>query len=46
MRQAAKTPPRDLIATLVIVYSSRTNNTKAIAEIIHQEVGGTLVALA
>ena len=29
----------------LIVYLSRTNNTKAIAEIIHQEVGGTLVAL-
>ncbi len=31
--------------TLLIVYLSRTNNTKAIAEIIHQKVGGTLVAL-
>jgi flavodoxin len=30
---------------ILIVYLSRTNNTKAIAEIIHQEVGGTLVAL-
>ena len=29
----------------LIVYLSRTNNTKAIAEIIHQEVGGSLVAL-
>ena len=29
----------------LIVYLSRTNNTKAIAEIIHQRVGGTLVAL-
>jgi hypothetical protein len=29
----------------LIVYLSRTNNTKAIAEIIHQKVGGTLVAL-
>jgi flavodoxin len=27
------------------VYLSRTNNTKAIAEIIHENVGGTLVAL-
>ena len=27
------------------VYLSRTNNTKAIAEMIHREVGGTLVAL-
>ena len=29
----------------LIVYLSRTNNTKAIAEMIHQKVGGTLVAL-
>jgi flavodoxin len=30
---------------ILIVYLSRTTNTKAIAEIIHQKVGGTLVAL-
>jgi len=30
---------------VLIVYLSRTNNTKAIAEIIHQKVGGTMVAL-
>lgn len=30
---------------ILIVYLSRTNNTKAIAEIIHEYVGGTLVAL-
>jgi flavodoxin len=30
---------------ILIVYLSRTNNTKAIAEIIHQWVGGNLVAL-
>ena len=35
------TPPNKVL----IVYLSRTNNTKAIAEIIHQNVGGTLVAL-
>jgi len=29
----------------LIVYLSRTNNTKAIAEIIHRKIGGTLVAL-
>jgi flavodoxin len=29
----------------LIVYLSRTNNTKAVAEIIHRKVGGTLVAL-
>lgn len=30
---------------ILIVYLSRTNNTKAIAEIINQKVGGDLVAL-
>ena len=30
---------------VLIVYLSRTNNTKAIAKIIHNDVGGTLVAL-
>jgi len=30
---------------VLIVYLSRTNNTKAVAEIIHQRVGGRLVAL-
>ncbi len=30
---------------ILIVYLSRTNNTMAIAEIIHNNVGGTLVAL-
>lgn len=30
---------------ILIVYLSRTNNTKAVAEIIHKKVGGTLVAL-
>ncbi|RYE28346.1 MAG: flavodoxin, partial [Sphingobacteriales bacterium] len=30
---------------VLIVYLSRTNNTKAIAEIIHKNVGGTIVAL-
>lgn len=30
---------------ILIVYLSRTNNTKAIAEIIHKNVGGDLVAL-
>lgn len=42
--------PADVDATLVprnvlIVYLSRTNNTRIIAEIIHKQVGGTLVAL-
>ncbi|WP_230688355.1 flavodoxin [Hymenobacter jeongseonensis] len=30
---------------VLIVYLSRTNNTKAVAGMIHQAVGGTLVAL-
>ncbi|MEP6513132.1 MAG: flavodoxin [Parafilimonas sp.] len=30
---------------ILIVYLSRTNNTKAVAEIIHKNVGGDLVAL-
>jgi flavodoxin len=30
---------------VLIVYLSRTNNTKALANLIHQQVGGTLVAL-
>lgn len=30
---------------ILIVYLSRTNNTKAVAQMIHQNVGGTLVAL-
>jgi len=30
---------------VLIVYLSRTNNTKTIAEIIHRNVGGTMVAL-
>lgn len=30
---------------VLIVYLSRTNNTKAIAEIIHKQVGGTMVGL-
>ncbi len=30
---------------VLIVYLSRTNNTKAVAEMIHEYVGGTLVAL-
>jgi flavodoxin len=30
---------------ILIVYLSRTNNTKAIAEIIQKNIGGTLVAL-
>lgn len=38
---AQPVPPKKIL----IVYLSRTNNTKAVAEIIHNNVGGTLVAL-
>jgi len=38
---AQSMPPEKIL----IVYLSRTNNTKAIAEIIQKQVGGTLVAL-
>jgi flavodoxin len=45
-QQSPATSNRVLTETnTLIVYLSRTNNTKAIAEIIHQKVGGTLVAL-
>jgi hypothetical protein len=30
---------------ILIVYLSRTNNTKAVADIIHEKVGGKLIAL-
>ena len=30
---------------VLIVYLSRTNNTKAVAEFIHEEIGGTLVPI-
>lgn len=32
-------------AKILIVYLSRTNNTKAVAKIIHKQVGGKLVAI-
>jgi flavodoxin len=46
----AQQPERGAVASrpeqkLLIVYLSRTNNTKAVAEFIHDEVGGTLVPL-
>jgi len=47
--RAQQSPPSSMRVptekNTLIVYLSRTNNTKAIAEIIHQKVGGTLVAL-
>jgi flavodoxin len=39
------TQPLSANKKILIVYLSRTNNTKAIAEIIHQQVGGTIVGL-
>jgi flavodoxin len=30
---------------VLIVYLSRTNNTKAVAEFVHQRIGGTIVAI-
>lgn len=42
--QVANTVDRDP-ENILIVYLTRTNNTKAIAEIIHDKVGGTLVGL-
>lgn len=44
-QQPAKKRPMPTEKNTLIVYLSRTNNTKAIAEIIHQEVGGRLVSL-
>jgi flavodoxin len=41
----AKIVPGVDSANVLIVYLSRTNNTKTIAEIIHQNTGGTLVAI-
>jgi flavodoxin len=42
--KAVKTPEANP-EKILIVYLTRTNNTKAIAEIIHAKVGGTLVGL-
>jgi flavodoxin len=44
-QQPAKNQRLPAEKKVLIVYLSRTNNTKAIAEIIHQWVGGNLVAL-
>ena len=41
----ANTQPLTGEKKALIVYLSRTNNTKAIAEFIHQKVGGTMIAL-
>jgi flavodoxin len=47
-QDSATEPKRDVAnrsGKVLIVYLSRTNNTKAIAKIIHEKVGGDLVAL-
>jgi flavodoxin len=47
-QDSATEPQRDVANSsgkVLIVYLSRTNNTKAIAKIIHEKVGGDLVAL-
>lgn len=41
----AKAQPQSAKKKILIVYLSRTGNTKAVAQFIHQKVGGTLVAL-
>ena len=41
----SKTDTASKPTKILIVYLSRTNNTKTIADIIHRNVGGTLVAL-
>lgn len=41
----AREPSSPAEKKILIVYLSRTNNTKVIAEMIQQKVGGTLVAL-
>jgi flavodoxin len=41
----ANNQPLSVEKKILIVYLSRTDNTRVIAEIIHQKVGGTMVAL-
>ncbi|RZJ66919.1 MAG: flavodoxin [Flavobacterium sp.] len=41
----SKAQPAKPDAKILILYLSRTNNTKAVAEIIHGNVGGDLIAL-
>ena len=44
-RRPAKAQPSNDQGKVLIVYLSRTNNTKAIADIIHAKVGGTMIPL-
>src|SRR5678815_5337330 len=45
MTSACTNAQSNVSKKILIVYLSRTNNTKTIAEIIHRNTGGTLVAL-
>jgi flavodoxin len=42
---STSSPPQTVDRKILIVYLSRTNNTKAIAEMIRDNVGGTLVPI-
>lgn len=44
-KQPDSLPTPAVSRNVLVVYLSRTGNTKAIAEIIHEQVGGKLVAL-
>jgi flavodoxin len=44
-QQPSVSSPQPADKQILIVYLSRTNNTKAIAQFIHENVGGTLVPL-
>lgn len=44
-QRPAHAQPRNGERPVLIVYLSRTNNTRAIADIIHEEVGGTVIPL-
>ena len=44
-QRPAEAQPPNGDSKVLIVYLSRTNNTKAIAEMIHEEVGGTMIPL-
>jgi flavodoxin len=43
--EGPRTPRGQEDKKILIVYLSRTNNTKAVADIIHEKVGGKLFAL-
>jgi len=45
LKQVFLFPVAGLVLQQLIVYLSRTNNTKAVAQIIQKNVGGTMIAL-